>query len=79
MVHRHLKFECCGLYGFEVDGAGLSLAHRIAVGLLYRLPLASFIPIVDLPTVGHAASAPRLVVEPVYGTALHGGLLGEGV
>ena len=66
------EFHAGGLDGVEVDDVGGSLDGAIACGVLHFCPLACFGLVVEFPTVGNTATAPRTIVEPINGRGADG-------
>ena len=66
-----LKLHRLGLHWVEIYHAGYPLLARIGIGTLHLLPVAGSILVVKFPTVWYLATAPWLVIIPIYGAALY--------
>ena len=67
-----LQFELhsLGLHWVEIHDAGYTSLAWISIGSWNFLPVASLVLIVELPAVWYLATAPWLVVVPIYGAGL---------
>ena len=73
------KLHRLGLHWVEIHDAGYALLARIGISTLHLLPVAGSILVVKLPTVWYLATAPWLVIIPIYGAALYLLCLWEGI
>ena len=76
-----LQFELysLGLHLVEIHDAGYTSLAWISIGSWNFLPVACLVLIVELPAVWYLATAPWLVVVPIYGAGLDLLALWEGV
>lgn len=74
-----LELHSLGLHWVEIHDAGYTTLAWISIGSRNFLPVACLVLIVEFPAVWHLATAPRLVVVPIYGTGLDLLALREGV
>ena len=76
-----LQFELhsLGLHWVEIHDAGYTSLAWISIGSWNFLPVACLVLIVELPAVWYLATAPWLVVVPIYGAGLDLLALREGV
>ena len=74
-----LELYSLGLHWVEIHDAGYTTLAWISIGSRNFLPVACLVLIVELPAVWHLATAPWLVVVPIYGAGLDLLALREGV
>lgn len=70
MISRlnNLQFHRFCLYRVKIDGIPRTFFHSILIRSTHRLPLALCIFIVHLPALRYAASSPRSIIIPIYGS-----------
>ena len=73
------ELHSLGLHWVEIHDAGYTTLAWISIGSWNFLPVACLVLIVELPAVWHLATAPWLVVVPIYGAGLDLLALREGV